>query len=148
MSDIARLLADDHSRCDQRFAEAENAVSEGGWERAERLFEAFRAALSRHFAAEEEVLFPAFEAHTGMTGGPTWVMRSEHAQMIGLLEPMAAALARRDGAAYLGQAETLLMLMRQHNLKEEQVLYPICDRALGEDTALLAALEQALRPAS
>lgn len=144
MTDISRLLGVDHDHCDHLFAEAEDAVSRGEPTQAGRLFDAFRTALARHFTAEEKVLFPAFEARTGMNAGPTQVMRAEHAQITGLLERMADALARRDDADYLGEAETLLMLMRQHNLKEEQILYPLCDRALGNDADLLAALERAL----
>jgi len=142
---IAHLLTDDHARCDALFTEAKSAVCERRWEVAQERFARFRAALDRHFAAEEELLFPAFEAHTGMSGGPTRVMRHEHTQMMGLLESMAVALEQRDADAYLGQAETLLVLMRQHNLKEEQVLYPMCDRSLGQDNGLMARLELALQ---
>lgn len=142
---IAHLLGDDHNRCDEIFAQAEAAVSQGQWDEAERRFADFRAALTRHFAAEEQTLFPAFEARTGMVAGPTKVMRAEHAQMNGLVERMAEALARRNDRAYLGESETLLMLMRQHNLKEEQILYPMADRALGPDQALLTALAKTLQ---
>lgn len=146
MTEITRRLSDDHNHCDDLFAAAESAVGKRHWDAAERLFAVFRNALARHFAAEEEVLFPAFESRTGMLAGPTQVMRSEHRQMTDLVERMAEAIARRDEAAYLGESETLLMLMRQHNLKEEQILYPMADRALGPDPALYAALERALRP--
>ena len=49
----------------------------------------FQDALLHHFAMEEEVMFPAFEARTGMTQGPTAVMRSEHRQMTDLLNRMS-----------------------------------------------------------
>jgi iron-sulfur cluster repair protein YtfE (RIC family) len=145
MSEITRLLGDDHDRCDALFAAAENAVSQGQWEAAGPRFADFRAALARHFAAEEETLFPAFEARTGMSAGPTEVMRAEHRQMTGLVERMAAALASRNDTAYLGESETLLMLMRQHNLKEEQILYPMADQALAADAELLVALNRTLQ---
>ncbi len=145
MKTITDLLQSHHTHCDELFAQAEAAASDARWEEARASFEAFRQAMDRHFGAEEEVLFPAFEARTGMSGGPTWVMRSEHVQMRGLMERMAEALARRDQSAYLGESETLLMLMRQHNLKEEQILYPMTDRALGQDTELLATLEGGLK---
>lgn len=146
MSEIARLLGDDHNHCDEIFAQAEAAVSQRQWDDAKRRFADLRAALARHFSAEEQTLFPAFEARTGMLAGPTRVMRSEHAQMNGLVERMAEALARRDDEGYLGESETLLMLMRQHNLKEEQILYPMADRSLGPDPALIAALDRTLHP--
>jgi hemerythrin-like domain-containing protein len=75
-------------------------------------------------------MFPAFEARTGMTQGPTAVMRSEHSQMTGLLNRLYDATARKDMNAYLGDADTLLILMQQHNVKEEQMLYRMADQAL------------------
>ncbi len=58
-------------------------------------------------------------------------MRLEHAQMRPLLAQLEAACAARDGDGYAGAAETLLILMQQHNMKEENILYPMCDQALG-----------------
>ena len=54
---------------------------------------------------------------------------------------MNDVLASGDLEEFLGQAETLLILMQQHNIKEEQMLYPMCDRALGS-----AAARYACRP--
>lgn len=142
MRTISQYLTEDHEHCDALFAEAESAVARRDWTTAVAGFRAFETDTLRHFRREEEVLFPAFEAQTGMTGGPTDVMRQEHGQMREALAAMAGALARRDGQRFLGQSETLLMLMRQHNLKEEQVLYPMCDRAMAEQAdGLLQRME-------
>lgn len=137
MTDIAHYLTDDHEFCDGLFAEAENAVCADDWAGAGERYAAFAQAVQRHFAREENVLFPEFEARTGMTGGPTVVMRDEHAQMRNAMEGMAAALAQHDRSAYLGLSETLLMLMRQHNLKEERILYPMADQALPDAEAVV-----------
>jgi hemerythrin-like domain-containing protein len=90
-----------------------------------------RQAIEHHFDMEEKVFFPRFEAASGMTMGPTQVMRQEHAQMRDLFAAMEEALAGRDADAYLGDAETLLIMMQQHNAKEEQILYPMLDAHLG-----------------
>lgn len=119
-----------HKHCDELFADAESAVRERRWDDGKDAFDRFRAELLAHFATEEEVLFPAFETATGMTGGPTQMMRFEHAQMRALLAEMAQSVAE-GGERFSGVAETLLVLMQQHNLKEENILYPMCDRALG-----------------
>ncbi len=132
MNELTRYLSDDHQHCDQLFAEAEDAVAKQDWDAARMRFSAFEHATLRHFGREEEVLFPVFEARTGMQGGPTYVMREEHDQMRETISAMAQSLAREDARAYLGLSETLLMLLRQHNLKEEQVLYPMADRALSD----------------
>lgn len=142
MSTISQFLSDDHAACDDLFAGAENAVAAKDWAQARKLFDTFHASMRRHFAREEDVLFPAFEARTGMSGGPTFVMRSEHQQMNGLLGEMSQALDKSDGKAYLGLSETLLMLMRQHNMKEENILYPMSDQALSDQqSALMERME-------
>ena len=142
MSTIVDFLGGDHRACDDLFASAEVAVAQKNWDSARSLFERFQTAMAHHLAMEEEVLFPAFEARTGMRTGPTEVMRMEHAQMRGLLQEMAGAVANADESRYLGLSETLNMLMQQHNLKEENMLYPMSDQVLGgERDALIRAME-------
>jgi hemerythrin-like domain-containing protein len=139
---ISEVMGRDHKACDERFAVAEAAAAEGDLARAAAEFEAFAAALARHFGAEEERLFPAFERHTGMTDGPTEMMRIEHAEMRELIEQLRGAVDAADAAEFLGLADTLNVLIQQHNLKEEQVLYALLDEALqGEADELLAALD-------
>lgn len=139
MARISQYLTDDHEHCDALFAAAENAVANGDWALATTQFQAFSKDTLRHFAREEEVFFPAFESLTGMNGGPTFIMRSEHGQMRDALTAMGQALEAKDAQGYLGLSETLLMLMRQHNMKEENILYPMLDQALaGEEEKLLA----------
>lgn len=131
MTTISDFLAPDHQHCDNLFAAAEAAAAHGDWDSATAGFRRFQDALLHHFAMEEEVMFPAFETRTGMTQGPTAMMRSEHRQMTGLLNQMADAVARRDSDAFLGDADTLLIIMQQHNVKEEQMLYQMADQALA-----------------
>jgi iron-sulfur cluster repair protein YtfE (RIC family) len=133
MSTILDFLGSDHRACDDLFASAEAAAAKNDWSSARTLFDQFQAAMARHLAMEEEVLFPAFESHTRMTSGPTQVMRMEHAQMRDLLGEMDKAVVASNQAGYLGLAETLNMLMQQHNLKEENMLYPMSDRVLGSE---------------
>jgi len=144
MTSISTFLSDDHNSCDDLFAAAENALAVKDWARARSHFDSFIAAMRCHFAREEDVMFPAFEARTGMSGGPTFIMRAEHQQMNGLMAEMNAALNQADGKAYLGLSETLLLLMRQHNMKEENILYPMSDQALADDQADLVRRMEAL----
>jgi iron-sulfur cluster repair protein YtfE (RIC family) len=120
-----------HKHCDDLFADAEEACGKGDWAAGAKAFVTFAGQLETHFLSEEEVLFPAFESATGMVSGPTEVMRGEHRQMRGLLAQMKQALDERDGEGFGGTAETLLIMMQQHNMKEENILYPMCDNALG-----------------
>jgi iron-sulfur cluster repair protein YtfE (RIC family) len=126
-----QILLDHHKHCDELFAATEEAADERRWTDCYSRFAKFRDELDAHFRTEEEVLFPAFEVASGMAGGPTEVMRYEHAQMRTLLESLATTLAACDADRFAGTAETLLVMMQQHNMKEERILYPMCDGALA-----------------
>lgn len=144
MTTLSTFLGNEHTHCDDLFAEAENAVADQNWPAAAVAFQSFFADMQKHFSHEEEVLFPAFEARTGMTGGPTAVMRMEHGQMNDVMAAMQETVAGHDRDRYLGLSETLLMLMRQHNMKEENILYPMAEQALaGEQENLLREMAAA-----
>jgi hemerythrin-like domain-containing protein len=128
---ITAHLFQHHKHCDELFADAEEACANSDWGAGEQAFTLLRNQLETHFSSEEELLFPAFEAATGMTSGPTEVMRGEHRQMRDLLAQMQGALTSQDRDEFGGAAETLLILMQQHNMKEENILYPMCDNVLG-----------------
>lgn len=137
MTSIAELMTHDHRSCDHDFARAETLAMKNDWDGAAAAFEAFAEGLEAHFRAEEEELFPRFEAATGMTQGPTQVMRGEHADMRNTLAQLRAAVQNRDADEFAGEAETLLIMMQQHNMKEENILYPMCDMHLGEQRSTL-----------
>jgi hemerythrin-like domain-containing protein len=130
---ITQYLADEHRRCDRFYADAERAVSEGNWEEAERAFALFRDKTLLHFRKEEEVLFPEFEARTGITMGPTQVMRFEHQQVRELLDRLEEALKKKSKEEFLSVGDSLMVLLQQHNMKEEQILYPMSDQHLDRE---------------
>jgi iron-sulfur cluster repair protein YtfE (RIC family) len=133
-----------HKRCDDLFVAAEEAAHAGQWAACADSFRRFRGELLAHFATEEEVLFPAFEERTGMVVGPTQVMRGEHDQMRALIEQMDSAQAQLARQPFAGAAETLLVLMQQHNMKEENILYPMCDRTLAGSVDVAGPLRERL----
>ena len=134
-----QALTAQHRACDAAFAAIEQAAYRKDWAAAASAAQTFIDNTETHFHFEEEVLFPALEAATPMAGGPVSVMRIEHAQMRELFADLRAGTENRDIAMLADAAETLLMLMQQHNMKEESVLYPIADRSLSDD--LLGRLE-------
>ncbi|MBI2276100.1 MAG: hemerythrin domain-containing protein [Dechloromonas sp.] len=145
MTTIRSFMTNDHRHCDDLFAEAEQAMAKNNLDAARAAFGHFRTAILAHFDCEEKTLFPTFEAKTGMSMGPTQVMRLEHAQMRSLLDDAADALNAGQADDYLGQADTLLIMMQQHNMKEESILYPMCDQHLvAELPQVLAHLETEL----
>jgi len=145
MSGITSALHEHHKHCDNDFATAEEAAQRGDWASCALSFARFRDEMLVHFGIEEDTLFPAFESQTGMTGGPTDVMRGEHAQMRRLLLQMEEAQAQHNADDFGGTADTLLIMMQQHNMKEENILYPMCDDALSTDSALRAKIEAGLK---
>ncbi len=139
---LQEMLTHDHQYCDRLFADTEAAVARDDFAAAATGFARFRETTERHLSVEEKLLFPKFEDKTGMRSGPTEVMRTEHQMMRELFDKMQAALERREAKQYLGLAETLLMLLQQHNVKEENMLYPMMEQALTpEKNALIAELE-------
>jgi DUF438 domain-containing protein len=139
MTGIGAYMINHHKECDEVFARAEEAVGEADWQRAQAGFEAFARQMDRHFDMEENLLFPAFENRTGHAGGPTQVMRMEHDQMRVVIHDLRSALEAKDAEQYLGLSETFLVLMQQHNFKEEGILYSMMDQVLGDQGEKLIA---------
>ncbi len=136
---FSTAMTDDHRRCDRLLALVEGSAEGDDWVAVGREAEQFRDAMERHLHFEEEVLFPALEGRMPMAAGPTGVMRMEHAQMRRMLEELATAVAGRSAGDCLGILETLHLVTQQHNAKEEGVLYPMADRALGPEADGLLA---------
>jgi len=136
MTTIAEFMTADHESCDNEFAVAEENALNDNWDKAETAFHAFRDAMAHHFQMEEDVLFPAL-ASAGGPAGPVQIMLMEHTQIRGLLEQMAAAVAQKNTQEYGGLSETLLIVMQQHNHKEENILYPIMDQILANEQETL-----------
>jgi len=134
---ILEFMRDDHRACDHLYTEAENALAAKKTEEAKTLFDAFSQATNHHFDMEERELFITFEKRTGMIGGPTQMMRYEHQQLRSLLESMGLALSENRNDDFFGIGESMMIMLQQHNIKEEQMLYPMIDRALGTDAELM-----------
>lgn len=128
---VTEALGWDHDRLDALERAAMEAWGAGETRAAARLHLRFVFGLLRHIRFEESVLFPEFERVSGMPadGGPTAVMRVEHRAIEALLEDMREAVARAVRPAEPTRAD-LRALLHQHNVKEENVLYPMLDNAL------------------
>jgi len=127
----------DHRRSDKYWSAVEEAAENDDSNAACAAWNIFQSAQRHHLSMEEELLFPAIEQATGMSGGPTDVMRMEHEQMRGVLDQMSAAVDDHDFQQLLDLGDTLLILVQQHNEKEEGMLYPMAEEALGADWAQL-----------
>lgn len=133
---VTQLLSLDHRRLDSILADVKRSLAAGDLHRASARFSEFRDGLEHHIDAEEQVLFPAFEALTGAAGGgPTHVMRLEHAEIRRLLAEVATNFARGGDADHTTSLAALTARIYAHNGKEERILYPATDQAVDDAVA-------------
>ena len=140
MTTLLTYMADAHAQCDELFTQAENLAVDAQWTELKVAFEAFTAGAEAHFKKEEQVLFPRVEAHMGTSVGPIQVMLMEHRQIRVLITNLSALIDDKNRDVFLGEAETLLIMLQQHNMKEEQILYPMIDGVL--DTQIDAVIHE------
>lgn len=139
---VTAYLSWDHDRLDALLESVRSYAENGDWEHARGTYAEFQRGLDRHIHLEEEILFPLFDARSGMTG-PTSVMREEHKLIRGVLVIIGTAVAQGDILGVRDALAALAAVLPPHNEKEEQVLYPTTDRVLpeGERTRLAARLQ-------
>jgi hemerythrin-like domain-containing protein len=143
MYSIKEYLTNDHRRCDDVFTKMEALASEKLLDAKETTKE-FVGDMERHFQREERVMFPEFEEKTGMLNGPTEMMRQEHAQMRNLMAQLLQAIDADDKEKFFGLSETLMILLQQHNMKEEQMLYTMAQQHLASDAQRIIEMMDSL----
>lgn len=136
MGSINDYMMKDHAVCDAAFERAAGAARGADWPALQREAGAFLAHIARHIELEEGLLFPAFEDKTGMVdAGPSATMRHEHVLMQPLFARMRDAAAAHDGAGFLDAARALHEILQMHNMKEEQMMYPMIEQAVDAQAA-------------
>ena len=143
MATIKEFLSADHSKCDELFAKMEDVASKSITD-AKESYEEFAKETEHHFQMEEKVMFEEFEQKTGMTQGPTAMMRQEHTQMRSLIAQIGEAIEADNKDKFFGLSETLMILMQQHNMKEEQMLYPMAGQHLAAESDRIIAMMDSL----
>ena len=122
---VTDVLLGEHGACYGLFAYLE-AAAPGDLRAGAALL---AAVINPHARFENERLFPALEARIGPMG-PLAVMRAEHREIEGALQE---ALKAADASEALSRARSALGVAREHFMKEEQVLFPMARRALGNE---------------
>lgn len=125
---LTDALRGEHGALKVQFEHLETAVQEApDLSAVQFLSGLLESALASHAAIEDEVLFPAIAAVIGQ-GGPLEVMEAEH-------DEIETTLRNIETCDDLGQARSLmrhaLQVAREHFCKEEEVLFPLAENALG-----------------
>ena len=129
---ISNMFDEDHDRLDELF-KSFHLLKRTDLAKAQKAFVDFKIGLQRHMVWEEDVLFPLWEKKSGMTeGGPTFVMRQEHREIMECLEAIDRKVQAQNPES--DQEEQAFMdLLERHNMTEEEVLYAAIDRATSAD---------------
>lgn len=130
MSTLIEALEAEHRTIDEGIEQFAAAVAKGGVNEA--LLKDTFGLLRRHIYAEEEFLFPPLrEAGLVM---PILVMLREHGEMWHQMEALEEMVAAGDESEGITAAcDGLLVMLEQHNLKEEPIIYPQADITLSPD---------------
>jgi len=89
------------------------------------------AMVYSHATLKEQLLFSALEPHLGKDDGPLAVMYDEHKEMENMLGNMEEVADLDQAILWIPEA---LGAARNHFQKEEQVLFPMAQSVLGDET--------------
>jgi iron-sulfur cluster repair protein YtfE (RIC family) len=110
----------------EKIAATESALAQ--WRGATTVLEAM---VTSHATLEEKLLFSALEPHLGREEGPLAVLHGEHEEMERMLAHMQEEPDVDRAILWISDA---LSAARSHFQKEEQTLFPLAQRMLGDET--------------
>ena len=99
--------------------------------RAETSHAELRRSLERHLGAENEVIFPAYEALADVSSTPTRLLREEHERIGLLLAECATVIATQDPEQAIESFSVMAETLIKHHDKEEQMFLPMASQALA-----------------
>ena len=103
---------------------------------------ALAAPLLKHAENEEALLFPDLVERLGRTSSPVTVLQEEHVILHGQVDRLTAEPTAEDFAKVFAAFDRLL---REHILKEEDVVFPMSAALLGD--ARLREMDQEITAA-
>ena len=132
---IKDFMTTSHRECDRLLALAEDAVEKNNFIEASKKYAEFKAETLNHFSMEEDYLFLLLGERSGMgESGPISVMKMEHNQARILFDKLDEAIITSDAERFFALSESLMILLQQHNTKEEQILYTMMQAVLGSES--------------
>jgi hemerythrin-like domain-containing protein len=118
--DLTETLTREHREIDAGIETFVSGLDSGRID-ADQLTRA-TSALRRHIYLEETLLFPPIRK-AGMSM-PLLVMAKEHGLLWRLMDHLDSLLVDQDVDGLRARAEELLLILEQHNHKEEPIVYP------------------------
>lgn len=145
MLTVSKFLKRDHIHCDQLFDCVEECVDNEDWLGASAAMQRFSAAMEQHIGMEEQILYPALERTLVQGMQPVAMLRVEHRQLSMLLIRLDEAVKCQARNDFLLHAETFALLRQQHDMKEDELLYPFLDQLLVRERDAILFAMQAMR---
>ncbi|MEE9285498.1 MAG: hemerythrin domain-containing protein [Dehalococcoidia bacterium] len=142
---VHHLLESEHRWLDERFDQFQHLLDSGRVDGGP--FHEAARVLHRHIYLEEEILFPRLE--TRGLSDPISVMAQEHREICRHLGGVEGLLERNASAEQVASMLTdLRSLLKEHNFKEEGILYPAAEGLLTEQELpeVLEALRESQPP--
>jgi universal stress protein F len=119
MTSLAKMLRAEHQRLEGAYDGLLSAYRSGSWEIVRTQWAQFEPSLRAHMDLEEKLVFPAFRLAASAEAD---ALAEEHAHMRKLLDTLGIAVELH--AMPQGDAEELVLRLREHGQREERILYP------------------------
>lgn len=134
METITDVLRREHRVVLQTLDRFEKALETGSNETLRDILRFFDERLTLHRRKEEEVLFPELAHQLPPHSGPVPCMLEEHAEEKWRLTVLREALEAGEREEVERHGRAVIALLRNHIWKEENVLFPLADQILAEDS--------------
>ncbi len=139
---LRALLVRDHQRLEALFVQLLDAFREGDQDELRWMWSRFDAGLSAHLVVEERYLLPLFER---VEPDEAAALLAEHAGFRKTLNDLGVGVDLH--VVKLDVAQGFVEALRAHARREDQLLYPWAERALGDSSQEAVARELGLKPA-
>ncbi|MEC4723644.1 hemerythrin domain-containing protein [Noviherbaspirillum sp. CPCC 100848] len=134
MGTLFDKLLSDHGRCERHLEALSKSVADKDWNLAAQYCAHFSESFIGHIEEEESSFFSCLRQSVK---GCDWFLddlRMDHVRLKALLTRMLQAVHDKNAEGFYLHAESLLILMRDHSVKEEDILYPAVQRRLQNET--------------
>ncbi len=133
---ITNFMSEDHDRLEAIFKQFQHSKKIDP-NLSNKLFYDFKIGLQRHIVWEEEILFNYLEnkkkalKSSASNSNPIALLRMHHTQIKDYLDKIHKKLEDMD--MNTDQLESwLIELLNEHNIQEEDIVYPWIDEELSE----------------